>query len=912
MARDAAGNFYITDFWGKGIVKLNKDGGPAGFIATLGRPSAVAVLPDNRLVVAMAAPQAYVAFYNQFGSAPNVTGQEGARFGTTGTGYTPIYRPNGVAVDAAGFIYVLDAGDNSTGTTNVPKVRVYDSTGAYVPNSAFGSRTPAGANDYPIGYFKQPAGIFYEKQNNQIVVADRLNGRLQFFGAWNGTACVADKIVGHTSGMNGGAAADGSPVLFGDPTDLAVEYSGTALSRLYVTDRARNEIVVVDAVSPYNQLKRFTVTDMKLPSGLAFETTAAGKGVLYTNSVATSAAAAGVLALSIDGGAVAAGPALVLNAVPDTVASSTLSFGGTNDNYAVTCSVNGTAIAVNGTSTWNTAVNATLVPGSNSIVCQSSNGTATTIKSATTYYVATPANPAVTIVEPAAGLYTQAATVTVSGTSDTAGATITLTNGSHTESVVTNAAKTWSKVVTLDAGSNLITATATKQGMGTGTATVTVVKDNAAPAITVASLNGPTNNTTNNAVQNFDGIVDEANLDRIEVNGSTVTSAATVALGGTSTYFSVPVTLVRGSNTITVTAIDLAGNSSTVNRTVVLNPELAGLSVDLPAGNSFVKNATSAAASGSAAASISSVDAAGAPVTLAGGLWNTTADFAIDAGIKAYLFTASDGVNTVTEKRTILKDAAYSQLAITSPPADLATKNVSVVISGNVAAGSAEPTLAVSGSATIDNPIGWYTQASGAFSFTVTFPTEGVYSVKVTSGTTTAVRNIIYDTTPPELVLQADSKATPTTISGVLEPSAKISAISAKLNSAPISIPLSVITYAPYNPAKGVVSWQADMTGKPYDAESLTFTAVDPAGNAKDLVYISFLPTGDIDGDGVVRLSDALAALRHVSGTETLTGAAFKQGDVGSLVDGHAGRDGVVDISDTVLILNKAYGLMNF
>jgi hypothetical protein len=85
------------------------------------------------------------------------------------------------------------------------------------------------------------------------------------------------------------------------------------------------------------------------------------------------------------------------------------------------------------------------------------------------------------------------------------------------------------------------------------------------------------------------------------------------------------------------------------------------------------------------------------------------------------------------------------------------------------------------------------------------------------------------------------------------------------------------------------------------------------------LPYTQGIPTGDIDGDGVVRLADALAALRHVAGTERINPLGtdaektkFFQGDVGGLINGRAARDGVIDIADSVLILSKAYGLLTF
>lgn len=69
---------------------------------------------------------------------------------------------------------------------------------------------------------------------------------------------------------------------------------------------------------------------------------------------------------------------------------------------------------------------------------------------------------------------------------------------------------------------------------------------------------------------------------------------------------------------------------------------------------------------------------------------------------------------------------------------------------------------------------------------------------------------------------------------------------------------------------------------------------------------------GDVDGDGVVRLADALAVLRHVAGTESLTYSHLLACDVSGGGGPLPSPDGVCAITDMVMILNKAYGLIVF
>jgi len=303
--------------------------------------------------------------------------------------------------------------------------------------------------------------------------------------------------------------------------------------------------------------------------------------------------------------------------------------------------------------------------------------------------------------------------------------------------------------------------------------------------------------------------------------------------------------------------------------------------------------------------------------TSAAGSWAATTP-SIGLNFVSCQFTASGGGNTtVSEKRTFNTNGTYGLVAISYPATDIATKNASVTVSGSVTANAAVPKISINGAAAKDvtfndnGVFGTYVPATGAFTYPVAL-VQGLNTIKIISNTTTtaAVRNIIYDTMAPVLSIQADSKSMPTTINGSLEPSAKISAITASLGGTPVIIPISKITFEP-NDQSGSVLWHADLASYGYDA--LSFTARDPALNETTLSYAIGIPTGDVDGDGTVRLADALAALRHVAGTEQISDPdKFFNGDVGGLIRGRTARDGVIDITDSVLILNKAYGLMAF
>jgi hypothetical protein len=70
--------------------------------------------------------------------------------------------------------------------------------------------------------------------------------------------------------------------------------------------------------------------------------------------------------------------------------------------------------------------------------------------------------------------------------------------------------------------------------------------------------------------------------------------------------------------------------------------------------------------------------------------------------------------------------------------------------------------------------------------------------------------------------------------------------------------------------------------------------------------------SGDIDGNGVVDISDALKALRFAAGLDSPTALDIAHADVAPLVNGIPHPDGKIDISDVVVILRKAVGLSSY
>jgi hypothetical protein len=165
------------------------------------------------------------------------------------------------------------------------------------------------------------------------------------------------------------------------------------------------------------------------------------------------------------------------------------------------------------------------------------------------------------------GAITNNNTMNISGTlSDSSGvAGLTVNN---TQVTITN--ETFSVAVTLQTGSNTITTIATDNAGNQKTDTRTITLDQSAPTLTVSA---PADNSkTTKATANISGTINETSTVTVTVNSGT--QNATI----TGSNYSATVNLTSGLNTVTITATDLAGNTSSAVRTLTYdnsNPSLA-------------------------------------------------------------------------------------------------------------------------------------------------------------------------------------------------------------------------------------------------------------------------------------------------------------------------------------------------
>lgn len=190
------------------------------------------------------------------------------------------------------------------------------------------------------------------------------------------------------------------------------------------------------------------------------------------------------------------------------------------------------------------------------------------------------------ITSPANSSFTNTKEVTISGTTPANGAEVKIFSGTEllgTGSVENNA---FQVPVQLNEGLNELTAEVVVNGKTTDrSAPATVTVDTISPTVEITSP--AENDSTNSELVHVVGTVADTNLDRAEVNGQ----AVTVDENGS---FRERVILQEGENVITVSAVDKAGNTTTVTRTIHVNltaPEISNLTpaedIHIKGGESF-------------------------------------------------------------------------------------------------------------------------------------------------------------------------------------------------------------------------------------------------------------------------------------------------------------------------------------
>ena len=258
VAVDAAGNVYVADFYNNKIIKITD----AGIVTTLagsglqgatdGIGTAASFNYPSGLAID-AAGNVYVADGRNYkirkitpaGVVTTLAGS-GSSGVTDGIGTAASFQdPSGIAVDATGNIYVADSSNQ--------KIRKITPAGVVTTLAGSGSR---GAIDGTgtAASFNNPTGVAVDAAGN-VYVADSDNQKIRKINA----AGVVTTLAG--SGTAGAIDGTGTAASFNNPTGVAVDVTGN----VYVADRFNNKIRKIN-----NNGFRINPT---LPAGLSFDET---------------------------------------------------------------------------------------------------------------------------------------------------------------------------------------------------------------------------------------------------------------------------------------------------------------------------------------------------------------------------------------------------------------------------------------------------------------------------------------------------------------------------------------------------------------------------------------------------------------------------------------------------------------
>ena len=856
LALDTDGGIFVADPRSGGVVRLDQYGVAKQVIVAQKRVNAVALASDGTILVVQ----------DDVVSRFDRSGNEVAQLGS---GVGQFVKASAITVDAAGYIYVADAGAYN--------VKIFTASGTYV--SAFGSQGLAPPNPAQPGQFLLPIGISYEKASNQVAVVDGLLGTVQFFTTSGAVAYQADGVTPKKISVSFGSGYGSYPV------GVSFEYDvNGALRRTYIVDTFQGQVQAIDsvdasitAISSYGDRRGNLLT----PSDVVFDQI--NSRLLVANGFSN------IASFGIEGGK---NP---VNSTPPLLTIDQQAFMVTSSSAVLTGSVEAGASVVGsadsnasvrltsapGAAVWSLQVDS-LRPGLNTVSVTAKNiyGASITKAASITYSI-----PSALLTINSTPTITNQPSIVIGGTTE-AGTSITIGNQATRSSEMFIAAGTsWTYQLALAEGANQITVTAGRTGLEQVTRTFSITLDVQNP---VASL--VVSKLTANAVQNISGSVTDNNgIADVTVNGQ-----ATSFVGG---VYSTAVALVPGSNTITVVARDLAGNVGVTSDTIVYDPTVPKIAIAAPVDNSYtnVQNITMSGTINKAATVSVVAGNQLFPVTMDGLNWTATG--ALAAGVNILTVSATDGLNNVAqEKRTITFDAVAPEIKIVSPAQDSGTNVPALTVKGTLGdnIGIKSIKALVNG---LDTPV---TYANGEFSVFVEFAAEGTTNIAVTvvdvaGNTATALRSVVYDKTPPALSVDPVLVPYPYTLTGTVEVGA-------------------AVTVADGNGKSGIVAlngtrWTANLAGVAYDPSSLVVTAVDAVGNSSVRTINMPVPDGDLDGDGVVTIKDALAIIKLVVNNQKPTVQQLAHGDIGPLLNGKANPKGSLQIVDAILVLRKALNL---
>ena len=381
----------------------------------------------------------------------------------------------------------------------------------------------------------------------------------------------------------------------------------------------------------------------------------------------------------------------------------TVTVGGTvTDLHVGTVTVAGTAATITG-NTFSATI--TLAEGTNSIDIVATDGATNSTTVSHTLNVDT-TNPVVAIASPAAGEFTNASEITVTGTVTEDNIESLTVNGQS--ATITD--QSFMATIALAAEGNItLTALATDQAGNTGNSYVVIVRDTTSPTIAITEpIDGATLTIRTVTVS---GTVSDTNLATVTVIGIPVSVSA-----GT---FTTSIELPEGPSTISAQALDHAGNSSQAQ--VSVNVETAGPEVTItsPVNGAILGNAQVTVTGTAIDTDLDTVTVNGQSAAVTGSDFTATITLSTD-GENQISVVAKDLVgNETTETINVTLDTTPPALVITSPADGAITNEAQLLVIGT----ASDPRLDI---VTVNGQTVAVT--NGSFSTTVTL-TEGANTI---------------------------------------------------------------------------------------------------------------------------------------------------------------------------------------
>jgi RHS repeat-associated protein len=275
-------------------------------------------------------------------------------------------------------------------------------------------------------------------------------------------------------------------------------------------------------------------------------------------------------------------PVLVVTSPADgaTVAGDSVEVSGTvQDQRPLTLTVDSQPVAVAADGSFHTSVAVASGPHTIVIAATDAAGNTATVQRDVT--VQEGGAPTLVVLEPADGLLTSSATVTVRGTA--AGGTLPLSVTVNGAAAALEADGSFQALVALSEGDNALLVVARDAAGQEARVTVSVARDSAPPVLVVTTpADGAT--VTGGAVE-VTGTVHDARAVTLTVDGQPVTVAADGS-------FDASVTLAPGPHTLQLVARDAAGNTASLQRSITVEAAPPTLTVVEPRDGFVTSSAT--------------------------------------------------------------------------------------------------------------------------------------------------------------------------------------------------------------------------------------------------------------------------------------------------------------------------------